>query len=859
MQPRSDDDTTGSSISGEKDTDFKIGSHHEEKEHRGAFVFVADDTYARPLAVALRSLAERFGASASAPPELAVAVLDVGLSSTSRERLESCLRDGGDAIRGTLELVPVSVPNAFTVENNWRGHTSVASWAKLLLTDVLPGHLHRAVYLDCDIVVRADLAELLAFDLEGCPLAAVRAFNSPVDAPGYPFEFPDDSPYFSTGVMVLDLDQLREQKTHEHLSALGRHHAGLTPYLEQDLYNLHFQGNWKELPLCWNVQGGVYAGAEIPEEVGAQPAAEPAVVHFSGLPKPWEYLSWRNPYLPEFFEVLDRTPWQGWRPEPEELSAVVATLVEELMNATQMWQHGNPDFDRVRFHRAVEEELRVRRSRSSLEVSVDGVSYPNAHDEVFTGLATFLRTMSGKDPDFDPDSFLAAFGHELSRHIAFESLFRDDMTFVQIGAHEGNTFSDPVFHLARRHGWNGVLVEPVPYVFEKLVANYAGHPGTLRFENAAISSQAGQRDFYCVDERHPQFERLSRFHTQLGSFHEDHLQSIGRLQDASSIRKVTVPCLTFHQLLEKHGLEHVDLLFVDTEGHDVEILMSIDFTRVRPGVIVFENMHSDGTGQRGDRYRQCLEKLEEQGYEKVYENVMDTAVVQRGWFETERDEPEPPMVGFPKDSQVEEMVDRVLWHYLSMTERSTLENLAEQCKVHKESTAAFVECGVARGGCLALMTYLSNSNKSVWGFDSFEAMPPLSEEDVAEADAAFKPEEWVGVVCGTEEQLHHTFDVLGLSRERVQLRKGWFDDTLVPNREDIGPIAVLRLDNDWYASTRFCLETLYDQVISGGAVIIDDYGLYQGCRRAVDEFRQCREIRSPMVKTNGSEHYWVKP
>ncbi|HXI69239.1 MAG TPA: TylF/MycF/NovP-related O-methyltransferase [Verrucomicrobiae bacterium] len=68
--------------------------------------------------------------------------------------------------------------------------------------------------------------------------------------------------------------------------------------------------------------------------------------------------------------------------------------------------------------------------------------------------------------------------------------------------------------------------------------------------------------------------------------------------------------------------------------------------------------------------------------------------------------------------------------------------------------------------------------------------------------------------------------------------KGWFQETMPKDSSQISQIAILRLDGDWYDSTRVCLEFLYDKVVPGGFVIIDNYGAYEGCRKAVAEFRQ---------------------
>lgn len=154
------------------------------------------------------------------------------------------------------------------------------------------------------------------------------------------------------------------------------------------------------------------------------------------------------------------------------------------------------------------------------------------------------------------------------------------------------------------------------------------------------------------------------------------------------------------------------------------------------------------------------------------------------------------------------------------------------------------------------MSFLAGPDRLVWGFDSFEGMPPLSEED--EGSGEF----FVGIQCSGpegEEAVATTFNALGLAMDNVRLVKGWFEESVPARVDEIGEIAILRLDNDWYRSTRFCLETLHDRVKPGGAVIIDDYFDFTGCRRAVDEFREARGIKAPLHVTDPeNEVYWFK-
>jgi hypothetical protein len=81
--------------------------------------------------------------------------------------------------------------------------------------------------------------------------------------------------------------------------------------------------------------------------------------------------------------------------------------------------------------------------------------------------------------------------------------------------------------------------------------------------------------------------------------------------------------------------------------------------------------------------------------------------------------------------------------------------------------------------------------------------------------------------------------------------KGWFDQTLPVHRDRIGKIAVLRIDGDWYSSVRCCLDNLYDQVVDGGLVVLDDYYTYDGCTLAVHEFFGQRRLAHPIESVTG--------
>ncbi len=95
-----------------------------------------------------------------------------------------------------------------------------------------------------------------------------------------------------------------------------------------------------------------------------------------------------------------------------------------------------------------------------------------------------------------------------------------------------------------------------------------------------------------------------------------------------------------------------------------------------------------------------------------------------------------------------------------------------------------------------------------------------------------------------------------LDSARVHMVKGWFTDT-IPISE-VGAIALLHLDCDLYESVKFCLEHLYDNVIEGGYIVIDDYGYWSGCKAAVDEFIKYRNLKVELIRVDSQGVYFYK-
>jgi FkbM family methyltransferase len=207
-------------------------------------------------------------------------------------------------------------------------------------------------------------------------------------------------------------------------------------------------------------------------------------------------------------------------------------------------------------------------------------------------------------PDYPSARFLQVFADCFPR-----------CSFLQIGANDGQQ-RDPLRLLVENRRWHGVMVEPVPFVFERLRARYRGHP-RVRLENSAIADREGQLPFYHLAQAAPG-EQLPVWYDALGSFRREvilkHRDKIPGLEQR--IVQTDVPCLTFDGLCARHGIERVDLIQIDTEGYDYEIIKRIDWGRWRPALVIYEHHHLS-TADRA----QCRTEFAQRGYATVEESL----------------------------------------------------------------------------------------------------------------------------------------------------------------------------------------------------------------------------------------------
>ena len=267
----------------------------------------ADDRYAIPLAVTVRSLLDRLEADRS----VHLTIIDGGILDATKQKLLESWRTSAGWRRCSLEWRPPDYGDSASIRV-W-GRVPKLTYARINLAAYLPG-TSRAIVLDSDVLVRTGIGRLWDTPLEGAvAAAAVDPFVPTVSsrdglAAHRELGLPSGAPYLNAGVMLVDLELWQERKVGPRALAFVAQNWRTTRWYDQDALNAVLAGEWKPLDARWQVQ---------PRLARLRPTDEATlrdawIIHFSGRLKPWTYRG-SSAADREFFEVLDRTAWHGWR------------------------------------------------------------------------------------------------------------------------------------------------------------------------------------------------------------------------------------------------------------------------------------------------------------------------------------------------------------------------------------------------------------------------------------------------------------------------------------------------------------------------------------------------------------------
>lgn len=268
-----------------------------------------DDDYLKPTVVMLTSV------FANNPRRhFTVHVLSAGLTEGVRKRLEYFVSNpyGHDVV---FHDVGGNDTKMFPEYVN--SHISMAANYRLFVADILPADVHRALYLDCDLIVDSPLDDLLNTDISRYAVAAVEDMWSGKADNYERLDYDSADGYFNSGVLLVNLDMWRTMGFSKKFAAFLKTHDNLK-FVDQDILNGVLHASWLHLHFRWNVQDGfLRRKPKVRREMMTElllECAHPAIIHFTGGRKPWRY-DCQNPLRYRFFHYLDMTPWRGERPE----------------------------------------------------------------------------------------------------------------------------------------------------------------------------------------------------------------------------------------------------------------------------------------------------------------------------------------------------------------------------------------------------------------------------------------------------------------------------------------------------------------------------------------------------------------
>ena len=202
---------------------------------------------------------------------------------------------------------------------------------------------------------------------------------------------------------------------------------------------------------------------------------------------------------------------------------------------------------------------------------------------------------------FDFESFLY-------RHLEVHKKF----SFLQIGANDG-IMNDPIyqFNMDNKLVVSGFVLEPLPDVYDKLVRNYL-----------AIHETEAEMVLHRV--KPSLADEVPEFAIGVASFDETHWEKTALVPNADYMEQVKVKCISFADFIKSNGVDSLDLLLIDTEGYDYQILMSIDFTFIKPKMIRFEHGVRDKVMSL-ENFTAVCSHLNSFGYQIIAESYDATA------------------------------------------------------------------------------------------------------------------------------------------------------------------------------------------------------------------------------------------
>ncbi len=268
--------------------------------------------YAMPLGVALASMSANLAPGRS----VHVYVLSGGLSETIKGRLSRAVSD-------SVALEHLTIDDSLLSGYPTIGCYGVEALLRLCIPRVLPESVKKVLYFDCDICVTRDIGELWDQDVSPFPLLAARdlgarTVSGECGLPNYAkLGLPADSPYFNSGVLLMNLDRWRDEQIGERALEYVQENKDVLIFPDQDALNALLSPTFGMLNVTWNMNVNQirnikgWPESEMKDTILTQAAGTPAICHYASRFKPWNP-GYQIPFVGQWLYYLFRSGWFGY-------------------------------------------------------------------------------------------------------------------------------------------------------------------------------------------------------------------------------------------------------------------------------------------------------------------------------------------------------------------------------------------------------------------------------------------------------------------------------------------------------------------------------------------------------------------
>jgi lipopolysaccharide biosynthesis glycosyltransferase len=256
-------------------------------------VTASNDNYAKHLGVMLNSLLENLDNKT----DTNIFIIETNISSENKMKLQRVVG------RFNLQVKFITIDEKFlsSFESKIR-HISKETYCRIIIPDLLSSDINKALYLDCDLIVKEDLSKLWNTDIDDYFLAAVEELGIKKNKKET-LSIPAESSYFNAGILLINLQKWRENNVSTQVIQYIKDNPTIIKLMDQDALNSVLYDKWLKLDPKWNYTTDIRNRIHIDN---------PAIIHFTGKKKPWISKPWNSehPFKQEYLKYLNSSLWE---------------------------------------------------------------------------------------------------------------------------------------------------------------------------------------------------------------------------------------------------------------------------------------------------------------------------------------------------------------------------------------------------------------------------------------------------------------------------------------------------------------------------------------------------------------------